>query len=161
MRGQGWGWAATIAANAAGTISSAPARAGLYQDDLSRCLVAAATPTDRTLLLRWVFASMAVNPKINDMAHISDTQAKALSVETAGIMQRFMLTDCRKQTIEAIRYEGAGAIQQAFSMLGQIAMSDLTREEATSVYMADLGNHLDKEKWEALGKEAGTKIPAN
>jgi hypothetical protein len=76
-------------------------------------------------------------------------------------MQRFMLTDCRKQTIEAIRYEGAGAIQQAFSMLGQIAMSDLTREEATSVYMADLGNHLDKEKWEALGKEAGTKIPAN
>jgi len=50
-------------------------QAGLYQDDLSRCLGSAAKPEDRTMLLRWVFAAMASNPKIKDMSQVSADQA--------------------------------------------------------------------------------------
>lgn len=112
------------------------------------------------MLLRWVFAAMASNPKIKDMSQVSADQAKSLSVNAAGLMQRLMLTDCRRQTVEAIKYEGAGAIQQAFGTLGQIAMADLMREDASNAYMSDLTNHLDKPQWEALMAEAGVKAPA-
>jgi len=141
-------------------VGATAGQAGLYQDDLSRCLGSAAKPEDRTMLLRWVFAAMASNPKIKDMSQVSADQAKSLSVNAAGLMQRLMLTDCHRQTVEAIKYEGAGAIQQAFGTLGQIAMADLMREDASNAYMSDLTNHLDKPQWEALMAEAGVKAPA-
>lgn len=140
--------------------SAVPARAGLYQDDLSRCIIAGAKPEDRTVLLRWVFAAMASNPKIKDMAQVSPERATGLSKDAALLIQRLMLTDCHKQTVDAIKYEGAGAIQQAFGTLGQIAMADLMREDSTSAYMSDLGNHLDKARWAELMAEAGVKAPA-
>jgi hypothetical protein len=156
----GYGVAAATLILTAG-LHAAPTQAGLYQDDLSRCLVAAAKPEDRDALLRWIFAAMASNPKIRDMAKVSQQQSETLSKDAAGLMQRLILEDCRKQTIDAIKYEGAGAIQNAFGTLGQIAMSDLMREESTNAYMGQLDTYLDRPRWDELGREAGVKAPAS
>jgi hypothetical protein len=136
-----------------------PAAAGLYQDDLSRCIVTGAKPDDRQALMRWVFGAMATNPQIKDMARISDEEAVALNRATALLIQRLMLVDCRSQTIEAIKYEGGSAVQAAFSTLGQTAMSDLMRGDAASAYTGALGTYLDQEKWGKLMEEAGAKPP--
>ncbi len=147
----------------AGTLASTMpivASAGLYQDDLSRCIVAAAKAEDRTALLRWVFAAMATNPTIQDMTRVAPEQSAALSANTAKLMQRLLLVDCRKQAVDAIKYEQGGAIQQAFGTLGQIAMSDLMRDDSTAAYMGSLDQHLDKDKWAELMAEAGVKSPA-
>ncbi|OHC99992.1 MAG: hypothetical protein A3H25_11310 [Sphingomonadales bacterium RIFCSPLOWO2_12_FULL_63_15] len=155
-------WRSAIVALVAtfGTTMPSVAHAGLYQDDLSRCIVAAAKAEDRTALLRWVFAAMATNPTIQDMTRVAPEQAAALSANTAKLMQRLLLVDCRKQAVDAIKYEQGGAIQHAFGTLGQIAMSDLMREDSTSAYMGSLDQHLDKAKWAELMAEAGVKAPA-
>ncbi|WP_176591834.1 hypothetical protein [Sphingobium sp. EM0848] len=156
-----WHLRIVIAASAAfvPALSLDAAQAGLYQDDLSRCLVAAARPEDRTVFVRWVFAAMATNPKIQDMARVSAEQSKDLTGNAARLMQRLLLEDCRKQTVDALKYENGGAIEQAFSTLGQIAMSDLMRDEGTSAYMAGLSEHLDEKRWRDLASEAGVKAP--
>lgn len=98
---------------------------------------------------------MATNPKIKDMSNISEDQSKKSSIAAAGLMQRLMLTDCRKQTVEALKYEGQSAIRDAFSILGQTAMTDIMQDDATAAYMASFGAYLDEEKWTALAAEAG------
>lgn len=132
-------------------------QAGLYQDDLSRCIVASTTGPDRDLLLRWIFVAMASNPKIADMARVKAGQGEALSREAAGLTQRLLLGDCRKQTVDAVKYEGPAAIQQAFSLLGQVAMMDLMRDPAVTAYTSSMDQYLDKEKMEALRQEMGVK----
>lgn len=129
--------------------------AGIYKDDLTRCILSSAKTEDRDAFLRWVFAAMATNPKIRDMAKISSEQSEAMSRTTAQLMQRIILVDCKPQTVEAIKYEGGSAIQEAFSVLGQSAMADLMRGEETNRYMGSLDQFLDQEKWNALMREAG------
>ncbi len=157
MRSAMKGMAAILSAMAVFTALPGQAKAGLYQDDLSRCLISAATPQDRDMLLRWVFAAMAANPRIADMARVSKEQSEELTKGTAQLMQRLVLTDCRKQTVEAVKYEGEGTIQSSFSTLGQIAMADLMRDEHTGVYIATLDQYIDREKWTGLMSEVGIK----
>jgi hypothetical protein len=139
----------------AAMLSSSHAFAGIYTDDMSRCIVASSSSNDRDLLMRWIFVAMATNPKIKDMSSISEDQSKKLSIAAVGLMQRLMLTDCRKQTIEAHKYEGQSAIRDAFSVLGQAAMTDIMQDDATAAYMGSFGAYLDEGKWEALAAEAG------
>lgn len=107
--------------------------------------------------MRWIFAAMAANPKIKDMSKMTTGQAEELSRSTAQLMQRLMLTDCRPQMLNAIKYESAGAIQAAFATIGETSMSDLMRDEASNAYMETLGTHFDQSKWAAMAAEAGVK----
>jgi bacterioferritin (cytochrome b1) len=146
-----------VLASLAASAISGPASAGIYTDDLTRCVVASSSATDRDMLMRWIFAAMAANPKIKDMSKMTVEQAEELSKSAAQLMQRLMLTDCRPQMLNAIKYESAGAIQAAFATLGQTSMADLMRDKASNAYMETLGTYFDQDKWAAMAAEAGAK----
>ena len=50
----------TVAALAC--AAAPPAGAGVFSDDLSKCLVASTTTRDQTDLVRWIFATAALHP---------------------------------------------------------------------------------------------------
>ena len=54
------GWAVAVGATASLLVATSPARAGVYADDLSKCLVKSTSAGDQKALVFWIFTfSMA------------------------------------------------------------------------------------------------------
>src|SRR5512141_1959316 len=113
--------AAAVCALGLGTAGAA--QAGIYTDDLSKCLVKATTDTDRAALMEWLFSAISAHPSVKSMVSVTPAQREATNRKAAGLLQRLLTEDCRSQTVDAVKYESMGAIQQSFGVLGQVAMS--------------------------------------
>lgn len=144
---------AAVAALAVAPLSSA--HAGVYADDLSRCLVKSTTPEDQVAFMVWMFSALGAHPAVKGYTTFTDEQRDAASAKAAGLMQRLMIEDCRKETVAGIRYEGQTAVLSAFNVFGQAAVRDLMTDPAVTKSLEALGEHIDGGKFEALAKEAG------
>jgi hypothetical protein len=135
--------------------SGSAARAGIYTDDLAKCLVKSTSASDQKALVVWIFSAMSWHPAIQSYSSMTDGQKDAASRVTAGLMERLLIADCRKETVAAVKYEGGNALQGAFGVLGQVAMRDLMTDPKVNASMAKVGEYMDETKLEDLGKEAG------
>ena len=142
------------------TISS-PAVAGLYTDDLGRCLVKSASPKDQSELMKWVFIAMALHPEVSPYATVTPEQRETANKAAAAMMERLVFVDCRKEAVEAMKYEGGSALESSFNVLGQVAMRGIMGNPAVSAGMSDFGKYFDMSKWADIGKEAGLNPPVN
>ncbi|CAN7537227.1 hypothetical protein LJR164_003784 [Phenylobacterium sp. LjRoot164] len=131
------------------------AQAGLYGDDLSKCLVKASSPQDRNDMVLWIYGAMSLHPEVKPYSKLTTVQHDAVTKKAAALTQRLLTVDCRKETIDALRYEGPATMQAAFGVLGQVAMADLMSDQQVAQGMSNMGTYLDTEKLEALGAEAG------
>ena len=104
-----------------GVFSHASALAGPYGDDMAKCLVRSTTEADRTLFVRWLFASMALHPDVESMALVSSEQREVLNKDAGALFQKLLTESCRSETQQALKYEGAPTIQAAFTVFGQAA----------------------------------------
>jgi hypothetical protein len=130
---------------------SAP-HAGLYSDDMAKCLVASTSQADKTNLVRWIFANAALHPDVSDISTVSAASRDQMNRTVATLVERLLTETCRKQSQEAVRYEGPIAIQLSFQILGQVAMQELMRDQAVSAGFEAFAKYIDRTKIEALGK---------
>ena len=121
-------------------------QAGVYSDDLSRCLVESSTPTDKSVLVKWMFTSMALHPDVAAMAKVSEAQRLESSKAAADMFTKLMTQTCLDQAKKAIKYEGAVAIQQGFAVFGQVAGQELFANPNVATALAGLGEHIDNDK---------------
>jgi hypothetical protein len=147
-------------AAAAAVCAPGLAHAGVYTDEMSKCLVRSATPQDQSDLVIWVFAAMSAHPSVKAYANISEPQRVAITKKASGLMERLLITSCRKETIDALKYEGSSAIEQSFGVLGEVAMRGLMSDPQVTQNFASLAEYVDAAKFEALAKEAGIAEPA-
>lgn len=148
-----------LAAAVAALAAAAPAAAGIHTDGLSKCLVAKSDVADRTLLVQWIFGAMSAHPAVRDIGEASEPRRKALGREAAGLFGRLMLEDCRAETVAALRYDGVGAIQTSFGVLGEVAMTDLMAHPDVSRELDAMAAGVDQRRMEALMREAGAPTP--
>lgn len=71
-------------------LFSAPATAGLYSDELSKCFVNSTSDADKNFLVIWIFAMAALHPAVKSIAAVSDAQRTALNRDVAKLLQRLM-----------------------------------------------------------------------
>lgn len=128
------------------------AHAGVYSDDMAKCLVASTSAKDKTDLVRWIFANAALHPDVGDISSVSAGARDAMNRTTAVLMERLLTDACRKQTQDAVRYEGPVAIQLSFQVLGQVAMQELMSNKAVSAGFEGFTKFIDKAKIDALLK---------
>ena len=119
---------------------------GPYTDDLSRCLVKSTTDTDRTLLVRWIFAMATLHPAVKSMATIPENQRTELNRKTAELMERLLTVSCQSDAQQALKFEGNSAIEASFNVLGQVAGRELFSDPQVATGMAGLNEYLDGEK---------------
>ena len=150
----------TIAVGAmflAAELYSSLASAGVYTDDLSKCLVNSSGTEDKIALIQWVFSTLTLNPAVASLSSVKPEQRDEFDRKLAEIATRLVLVDCRKQTIDAVKYEGEKSIESSFEVLGNIAaralMSDPTVASGTQGFI----KYLDQSKFQELGKEAGAQ----
>src|SRR5579872_3179588 len=97
-------------------LYSSSALSGIYTDDLSRCLVSSTSAQDKTMLVQWIFSMLTLNAAVAPLSTVTPEQRDGFNQKAGDLSQRLMLVDCRKQTVEAIKYEGVGAIQASFEV---------------------------------------------
>jgi hypothetical protein len=129
---------------------SVPALAGTYADEMGRCLVKATSPADRTALVRWLFAAGAMHPEVVSIVSVSAPQREELNRAIARLLERLLTESCRTQTQDAIKYEGRGAFEAAFQVLGQVAGRELFSHPTVANSMGEVDRYLDKKKLEGL-----------
>lgn len=139
----------------AALMAAASSNASVYSDDLSRCLVSATSTKDKTDLVRWVFANAALHPQVAAISSVSPEQRTGLNRTMGKLVQRLVTEDCRKQTQEAVKYEGQVAFQMSFQVLGQVAMKELMSEPAVSRSFGDFATYMDEGKLRAVGLGQG------
>jgi hypothetical protein len=147
-----------VVAVAAATLPGA-AFAGVYGDDLARCLVKAATPTDRTVLMQWMFAAVSTSPAFRPMVTLSDADREGYDKQVAALLERLVLQDCHAQTVTALKNEGPEAINAGFETLGQVAGRSMMSTPETAAELAKVGKFVDTSKFTALAAEAGLAAP--
>ncbi len=131
---------------------SAGAQAGIYSDDLSRCLVESSSANDKALLVKWMFTSMALHPDVAAMSTVTEAQRDEVNKAAAQMFMRLMTETCLVQSKKAIQYEGAAAVEQGFNAFGQVAGKELFAHPNVAQALTGLQTHLDTKKLEtALG----------
>ena len=138
----------------------APALAGIFGDDLTRCTVNATTRADRTALMRWTFIVASANPAFADLAAVDETKRQQNFREIAAIFNRLILRDCRREAVAALRAEGGSAVGSAFQTLGEVAGREMLSSPASAASAAELDRFIDMDGMAALAREAGVSAGA-
>lgn len=136
------------------SAASSPALAGMYTDDLSRCLVEKTSPDDRGTLVKWMFVAMSQNPAVSSLTKVTAADIETHNQAAGALFMRLMTQTCVDPAKKAIQYEGVGAIQGAFQVLGQVAARDLMASPDVAKVMAGLEKYMDSKKLEALSTPA-------
>jgi hypothetical protein len=150
--------AAVLAAGAALTTGSI-AHAGVYADDLAKCVVAASSPSDQTQFVTFIFMAISAHPAIKSYSNITDAQRADAAKQAGAFVERLLTKDCRAQAVAALKYEGPSAVEVAFEVLGQVAARSLFTDPAVEAMMNHVNDDRDASKIADLYKEAGLPAP--
>lgn len=131
------------------------AQAGVYSDDLGKCLVKSSSTDDQIVLVQWIFSAMTQHPAVQSMSNLTTEEQQGHNKKAAALMQRLMIVDCRKEAVAALKYEGSSSVETAFSLLGEVAMRGLMSDPHVQKSMESIGQALDEDAFKKLGEEAG------
>ena len=104
------------------------ARAGSYADALSQCLIHATTPVDQKVVVRWAFATMALDPDVASMAAISPAQREAINRKAGAVVTELLAGTCSQPVQQALMFEGVQGAQAAFEAWARWAITSIAGE---------------------------------
>ena len=144
----------TFAALLAGALA-VPAQAGVFTDDLSRCLVTKSTDADRSKFMGWMFSAVSSDPELQKFTTLDRGKRDRIAKEAADVFQRLLFVDCRKEAVAALKAEGDSAVEQSFGALGRAATQQMFQSPQAQNELDSLGKNFDEKKIKALAGEAG------
>jgi hypothetical protein len=126
------------------SLVSGAASAGVYTDQLSKCLVDSTTTEDRTMLVKWLFTAASVHPAISSLSTVTFADRNAANQVIGNLFVKLLTDSCK---------DPAKALQQSFQVLGQVAGTELFSNPQVAAVMADLDKHVDPAKLNVLRDE--------
>ncbi|HTP38337.1 MAG TPA: hypothetical protein VMI92_02065 [Steroidobacteraceae bacterium] len=126
------------------------ARAGIYADDMARCLVDSSSTQDKTTLVRWIYVALSQNPSISSLSKVTSADIEKSNAEVGALFMRLLTESCADKTKKAIQYEGNAAMQTSFATLGQVAAAQLFASPEVNTVLEGLKKYVDPKKLEAL-----------
>lgn len=130
---------------AGGLLCAASATAGVAGDALAKCLGAAATPADRTTLVRWMFGAFSAHPGLG-IVMMTDEQRDASGRAAAAVFERLVSIDCAAASREAIAREGTDGFGEGFESLGELAMTEFVGHRDVQASLEGMTRHVDSGK---------------
>ena len=138
-------------------LMSTTANAGIYGDDMAKCLVRSTTTQDRSVLVKWIFAAAASNPEVKSMVSVTEHQRNKLNKSIAKLFERLLTDSCRKETQAAYKFEGKATISSSFNLLGQVAGRELFSDPNVTKSVSGLAQYIDQKKMSDLFASAQQK----
>lgn len=128
-----------------GCIVATPlaAHAGSSADALTQCLIRSTTPADQKVVLRWAFATIALDPDVASMANVSAAQREALNQQAGALVTSLLADFCSQPVQQTLLNEGMPGVQSAFEGWGRWAITGVIGEPHVAQGMGQLLNYLD------------------
>jgi hypothetical protein len=146
--------AIAAAVYAAALLFGSAANAGVYGDDLGKCLVDSSSQKDRVILVQWMFSALALNPAVTPLSAITAEERISYDKAAAVMVQRLLLENCEKEFLAALKNEGDAAVAGSFQLFGEVAARTLMNDPAVDKGLSRFADYFDKERFEAVGKGA-------
>lgn len=124
-------------------LYAGPAHAGIYGDDLGKCLVESSSAQDKQQLVQWIFFAISLNPDIAPYASITPAQRNAADKGMARLFEKLVGDTCAKQAKAAMKYEGSSAFATSFGLLGQVAGQQLFASPEVAAGTETFAHELD------------------
>ncbi len=131
-------------------ITNSPTHAGVYTDDLTRCIIEKTNAQDRIEFVKWMFSAMSKHPAVQSMSTVSEKQIDEANQKVADLFMELLTVTCKEKAEKAIKYEGQMAIQSSFKLLGQVAAQELFTNPNVSGVMAGLEKYIDEDRLNSL-----------
>ncbi|MBL8261362.1 MAG: hypothetical protein JNM58_02970 [Xanthomonadaceae bacterium] len=125
---------------------TAPAMAGPYGDDLSKCLVNSSTQDDKQGLVQWIFFAISLNPNTEPYVKVTSEQRAQTDKRMAQLLEKLLTESCVKEAKLAVQYEGDGALKEAFGILGRVATTEIFNNPQVSAGAEKFVQYLDVDK---------------
>jgi hypothetical protein len=132
------------------TFVATPASAGVYGDELAKCLVKTTSAEDRTVLVKWIFAALGLHPTVKAMFTAPQAERDKIDQQLGQLFERLITVSCKQQTQDAVRYEGPQVFESSFQVLGQVAARELFADPSVSASMANFMKYIDKDKLKSV-----------
>lgn len=131
-----------------------PAVAGVYGDDLARCLVETTSDSEKVMLAQWIYTVISVHPSAAALAEVSDADRTAVARQAGKVFETLLTDSCREQTAKVVKYEGADALGDSFKVLGEIAMTTLLTNPVVAAESQSFVKYVDEAKLNAVFADA-------
>lgn len=131
-------------------VISINAYAGVYANELSKCLVESTSVRDKTVLIQWTFSSLSHHPNIKQISSVSKTQSEQINRKIANLFTKLITKACSSETRKAFEYEGELALEKSFEFLGKIAGKELFLDPRVEKESSSFKKYLNESKFEHL-----------
>ncbi|MBN8446793.1 MAG: hypothetical protein J0M22_15125 [Gammaproteobacteria bacterium] len=113
-------------------------------------MVDAITGKERKQLATWIFFAMAAHPDIKEFGNVTAEDQASID-RTIGVLVTRLLTEtCAAQLQAGYKEGGQLAIQNAFELLGKVAMQELMTNRNVMVSVEGYANFIDEKKLESV-----------
>ena len=126
------------------------ATAGPYADDMAKCLVKSTSEADKRDLIKWMFGAFSLHPDVESMVSVTNAEREQLNKNAGKLFMKLLTVSCKKETEEALKYEGKHTISNSFRILGSVAARGLMSHPNVGNFIAGLDKHVDKQKLDEL-----------
>jgi hypothetical protein len=133
-------------------LISTQINAGQASNELGVCLTDSLTGKERKGLAKWIFFAISEHPEIKPYSNISDETKDKNNKLIGELITRLLAEDCPEKTKKALNEEGTMAINNAFKLVGEVAMQELMTNQDVLMSTAEFEKYLDKEKLEFINK---------
>lgn len=125
--------------------------AGIYTNEVSKCLIDSTSARDKVILVKWIFSTMSIHPTIESMSSISKIQSEKINKNFANLLTRLFTEFCHTEIKKALKYDGETALKESFGFLGEVAVEELflhpkIEKELSSGFV----KYLDENKFKHL-----------
>lgn len=132
-----------------GLLSATPTIASTPTNLLATCLVDTLNGKERKKLAKWIFFSIGSHPEISSYMNANDKDILESDKLIGGLLTRILTEDCPNELKTAYKTNPL-AIQQAFELVGQVAMQELMTNKETIKAITNYSNHADLDKINSL-----------
>ena len=130
-------------------ILSFNASAQIPSNELGICLADNLNGKERKALAKWIFFSMAAHPEISSYANVSQEDSTNSNKFIGNLITRLLTSDC-KDIVSKIAKNDPTSIQLAFTLVGEVAMQELTTDINVQRSIAEYINYTDINKIQEL-----------
>jgi hypothetical protein len=127
-------------------LSYTPCVQGQDSQNLAVCLTDSLDGKERKMLAQWVFFNMAAHPEFITYSNISHSSKEEMDKKIGKLLTRLIAEDCPSQTANAIKLKGISAMEQAFHIVGGVAMQELLANQSVSKAFSSFDKYLDQQQ---------------
>jgi hypothetical protein len=113
----------------AASYTTPAAHAAIFEDQLKACMAGAIKPSDRPLLVQWIFDIVSLNPAVRSQATVTDAQRAANEKKIEALFSRLLTDNCRHQALVALKFEEVpNVLPPSFQLLSDLALRALLNQ---------------------------------